>query len=1076
MGFWRRVAGWLGAAAVPHRFSETPPRPIDQVILEMSGRGAAPRVSRVEALSVPAVQRGRNMICAIATLPLVQTGPGRKVVRNALLEQIDPDVANVVTLAQTVEDLLFDAVSWWRITGFGFDGFPMTARHVDVGSVSLDPPPGASLAPLPSGLDPHEAVVWVDAKVVPASEMIRFDSPNPATLRVGGRAIRRAILLDKAAAMYSDDPRPLDYFSPAEGADEIEDDEVAVILAKWKASRKKRSTAWVPRSMKYNTVDSPSPADLQLAELQKQAGLDIANALGIDPEDLGISTTSRTYANAVDRRIDRINDVLAPFMRAITDRLSMGDVTKRGYVVTFDLDDYMKSNPTERWGTYKIAKEIGVMDPEEIREKEGLSVGAPKPEPAPAVPPADAAPVPQPAEVDASRDRVACRRCGDPDGVDAPNTLCPTCATIERTPSVTGAHPAAVAATFSDEPELRTFDLPMRSFSVNKGARTIEGLALPYGVTGQKYGLKFRFLKGALRWNKSAVSRVKMLRDHDMRQPLGTAVKLSDGPTGFFAKFRVASGPDGDRALALAAEGVLDGLSVGVDFDLDGDIEMDPNDESVMLVRRADLREVSLTAMPVFDDARVTSVAASRTGGENTMEDCATCGQQHAPGVACAPATDPPAPSGLSLTNEQAAMLLARPGALQALMTPATPATPAPPAGALTLSAEQLDTLIQSGAIGTLLGVPRLTPAAAQQPAPEQRQTVDPTRRTTATASVDEPMPYRFDRDGNLTKGATYDFSTDLFHGSKGNGEALARATEFMRTQFARMYAQFDVDKADAAALNPNIQRPDLYVDQKDFTYPIWDAINKGTIADSTPFVLPKFNTATGLVAAHVEGVEPTPGTFTATAQTITPSAVSGKVEITREAWDQGGNPQLSGLIWRQMTKAWFEALEASAVALLDGLTPTGITLTTAAVDDVLVGELKAAFAALQFVRGGLRMRDLFLQIDLYQALVDAKDADGRSLLPLLGPINSDGTVSEMFADLNIGGLRGRPAWALAASGTVAASSYLFDRNDVSGWSTAPQRLEFEYRTAYVDVAIWGYKALANTDLTGVREIIYDPA
>jgi phage portal protein BeeE len=118
-------------------------------------------------------------------------------------------------------------------------------------------------------------------------------------------------------------------------------------------------------------VDSPSPADLQLVELQKQAALDIANALGVDPEELGISTTSRTYANAVDRRRDRINDVLSPFMRAITDRLSMGDVTRRGHRVEFDLDDYMKSNPTERWSVYKIAKEMGVMLVDEIRAEEG---------------------------------------------------------------------------------------------------------------------------------------------------------------------------------------------------------------------------------------------------------------------------------------------------------------------------------------------------------------------------------------------------------------------------------------------------------------------------------------------------------------------------------------------------------------------------------------------------------------------------------------------------------------------------------------------------------------------------------
>jgi hypothetical protein len=35
--------------------------------------------------------------------------------------------------------------------------------------------------------------------------------------------------------------------------------------------------------------------------------------------------------------------------------------------------------------------------------------------------------------------------------------------------------------------------------------------------------------------------------------------------------------------------------------------------------------------------------------------------------------------------------------------------------------------------------------------------------------------------------------------------------------------------------------------------------------------------------------------------------------------------------------------------------------------------------------------------------------------------------------------------------------------------------LQFEYRVAYVDLAIWGYVATAISDINGVREITYDP-
>jgi HK97 family phage prohead protease len=964
-GWFRKAADWLTMASVPMAGAPTAtfdsaPRPVDLMIGEMLGRGAAPRVGRLEALSVPAVQQGRRLICSIATLPLVQRGPDNTVARNPLLEQFDEDVANVVHLTQTVEDLVFEGVAWWRITGFGSDGFPTRVRRLDPGTVSMQPPTGAN-APLPAGYDPRGSVVWVDGKQVPTDELIRFDSPNPAVLVVGGRAIKRAILLDETARLYADDPRPLDYFTPGPNAEEVDDAEIGELLGKWRAARKKRSTAYMPKALEYKTVDTPSPNDLQLVQLQKQAALDIANAFGVDPEDLGISTTSRTYANAVDRRRDRINDVLSPYMRAITDRLSMGDVTRRGYTVVFDLDDYMRANPTERWSVYEKALNLGVLSREEVRAEEGLPAGAPTaPEPAP---------TPAPTPVGAS-------------------------------------NPASMH--FDAPAALHFVNMPVEQFSVDRERRIIEGLALPYGKVAHKY----RFEQGALQWTDTA--RVKLLRDHDFRQALGRAEALTDAADGFRVRFKVARGAEGDRALELAEDGVLDGLSVGVDFDLTTDTRPDPNDRRVTLVRRADLREVSLTAMPAFDDARLTRVAANITTGVAGMPDTPEAQPQNAP----------PAAGGITLTAEQFATLVGRPA----------PVT--------------------------------LAPAAEAEP--EQRQVVNPTR---LTASVTEAAPYRFDRRGDLSAG-THEFSTDVFAAIKGDHAAQERLDDFVR-------AQFDVITTDVNELNPSRQRPDLYVDQRTFRYPLWEAVNKGTLSDITPFVFPKFSSAADLVAAHTEGTEPTSGTFVTTSATVTPTALSGKAKISRETWDQGGNPQISNLIWRQMVKGWFEALEAAVVTLLNDASPTGIDFsgTPGLANDDLDQAITSAFAALQFVRGGFSMDFMATQVDLYKALVAAVDADGRRLYPALGPTNATGTVRSRFATLDINGVVAIPSWALAATGSVAASSYLFDRDSVHMWASAPQRLTIDRtEVANVYIGLFGYKAGVISDINGVREVIYDPA
>jgi phage portal protein BeeE len=131
-------------------------------------------------------------------------------------------------------------------------------------------------------------------------------------------------------------------------------------------------TGYLPWSLEYKPINLPTPADLQLVELQKQVTLELANLFGLDPEDLGVSTTSRTYQNAVDRRVDRVNEALAPYMRALTDRLSMGDVTRRGHRVVLDLDDHLKANPTERAEFYAKMIEIGAMDAADVRAAEDL--------------------------------------------------------------------------------------------------------------------------------------------------------------------------------------------------------------------------------------------------------------------------------------------------------------------------------------------------------------------------------------------------------------------------------------------------------------------------------------------------------------------------------------------------------------------------------------------------------------------------------------------------------------------------------------------------------------------------------
>lgn len=355
----------------------------------MTGNGRiAPRVSRAEALQVPAVMRGRNLIAStLARLPIhVRDKERKEATPTTLFDQIDPDVPNVVTYANTYEDLMFEGISWWRILEFGWHGFPTYAEHVGASRVNVMGwvPPVNGVGPSSSGR------VYVDGYPVDDRLLIRFDSPNPPLLVHAARAIRTCLELDHAASRYAAEPLPLGYFTPKEGKRPNEDETlIASLLNKWEAARAKRvwgyvGGAWEAKTLQFNAEQ------IQLAEQRQHAVLEIARAVGVDPEDLGVSVTSRTYQNSEQRRQDMIDMTMAAYMAAIEQRLSMRDVLPRGYQAKVNLDSFLRSDTLGRMNAYNVGVNVGAYTEEEIRALEDRPAlpqrqpaDPPRPEPAP---------------------------------------------------------------------------------------------------------------------------------------------------------------------------------------------------------------------------------------------------------------------------------------------------------------------------------------------------------------------------------------------------------------------------------------------------------------------------------------------------------------------------------------------------------------------------------------------------------------------------------------------------------------------------------------------------------------------
>lgn len=945
--------------------------------------GIHPTISRREALQVPAVLRARNLIAGtLGSLPHTVHGPDRREIDTTYLlgGNIDPDMPNAVVLSQTYEDLLFEGISWWRVLKIGWHGYPVEARHVPVEAVHVASKgtTAASDWVSPDQMIPEDGQVFIDGIPVSNAEIIRFDSPNPPLLVHGARAIRTALKLDRTAAIYADDPLPQGVFTPKEPIDPAETD-VQEMLDKFDSARQTRATAYVGAAMDYKALQW-SPEQLQLHSARQHAVLEIARAVGVDPEDLGVSTTSRTYQNGEQRRQDFLNFTLGAYVSAVQDRLSMRDVLPRGYVARIKFAGFLRADTKTRMEAYQIGLQVDAYTSEEIRELEDR----------PSLTPAE--------KVESADRRVP----------------------SQKEPVVEG----SVAASMPDQAvkfqaETIAFDTPIihATFKVDEEKRTITGLAVPWNEIATSQFAKWRFEPGSLSWGDE--SRVKLNRDHDHSQSIGKAVRLQNTPQGLSVSFKIARGEEGDRALALAADGVLDGLSIEPEF-TENSWTPDPLDKTVRLVKSAVLRAVGLTAMPAFDNARVASVKASKK--EIEMAPVAETTEASASGPDLAEFT-----AGLTESITKA-------------VTDAFEKLPWP------------------------------------QTDDEGRQVVNAGRKVGTGWKVTREAPvYRLD-------GIGPSFVRDAwnYHNKRDDREGLERIRKYQE-QSAEFAA---ITRTTIPETSPTGYRPELYVGQLPQGRPFVEGVSRGNISDPTPFTVPRFVSATGATADHVEGTNPTEGTFDLENVTVTPGGISGVLKLTRELVD-ASNPAIDQIALNIMRESYSQQTEAKVYTELNGTNGVGGTITAGFVpsggqaatttgqgDELLVG-VRTALALYPFRRFAAPNR-MHLSQEGTTSFATAIDSTGRPLLPSIGATNAVGVGNAVQQGWFVDGLPAIPTWSMTGNTAGDSDVIMYNSQDIWVWESPLLTFRFEERSgpANIDLALFGYfatRALRPRGLSGIR-------
>ena len=133
--------------------------------------------------------------------------------------------------------------------------------------------------------------------------------------------------------------------------------------------------------------------------------------------------------------------------------------------------------------------------------------------------------------------------------------------------------------------------------------RTITGIAVPYNVTANASGTEVMFMRGSLPVEGKAP---KLYMQHNAEQAIGLVTERTDDEENMYFSAKVSATALGDEALVLAADGVLDSVSVGVN-----PTKFSYNEDGVMVVEAAQWLELSLVPQPAFAEAVITQVLAS---------------------------------------------------------------------------------------------------------------------------------------------------------------------------------------------------------------------------------------------------------------------------------------------------------------------------------------------------------------------------------------------------------------------------------------------------------------------------------
>lgn len=367
MGFLDSIAHRLGytpltaelGEAYASRFSDN--SHLADITLE-DWLGALPdyvAITRKNAMTVGTVGAARQVVAGTnGRLPIYteKDGVRARSINASLFDQPERGTPRSTTMSWTYDALFFHPCTWWHVLERDFYGWPIWVEWVSHDRATTDS----------DGI-----LIAVDRKPVRPEDVIRFDSPlGDGFLRNAKRDIQRAIALNLSASLAEDNPVPTVELHNEAGVS-MTPEEREQLISDWSASRRKRGVAYTPKGLKV-IAHGQAPQQL-LIDGRRAISLDLIRHANLPAwaASTAVEGATMTYDNRALRNWELIDLSFASFHAAIDDRLSMPDVTPRGWRVRTSVDDLTKPDEKTRFETYAIGKSNGFIDNKWIAEREG---------------------------------------------------------------------------------------------------------------------------------------------------------------------------------------------------------------------------------------------------------------------------------------------------------------------------------------------------------------------------------------------------------------------------------------------------------------------------------------------------------------------------------------------------------------------------------------------------------------------------------------------------------------------------------------------------------------------------------